>query len=54
MPLEQRFKMPQLPFSIFKRKGRQFNYVQFKSKKGGYLPAVSTKQLTEAAAIETV
>jgi len=45
--------MPQSPFSIFKRKRRHFYYVQFKSKKGGYLPAVSAKQLTEAAAIET-
>ena len=45
--------MPKLPFSIFKRSGRKFFYVHFKRKDGGYLPAVSTKQLTESAAIET-
>ena len=44
--------MAHLPFSVFKRKGRRFFYVQFKSKDGGYLPAVSTKQTTEEAAIE--
>ena len=45
--------MAHLPFSIFKRKGRRFYYVQFKGEKGDYLPAISTKQITEAAAIET-
>lgn len=44
--------MPKLPFSISKRKGRRFFYVQFKNKNGGYLPAVSTKKTTEDAAIE--
>jgi len=44
--------MPSLPFSVFKRKGREFYYVQFKNEQGGYLPAVSTKQTTEASAIE--
>ena len=43
----------QLPFSVFKRKGRRFYYVQFKGTNGGYLPAVSTKQTSEASAIET-
>ncbi|MDR0472787.1 MAG: site-specific integrase [Treponema sp.] len=45
--------MPCLPFSVFRRKGRKFFYVQYKSKSGGYLPAVSTKQTSEDAAIET-
>ena len=44
--------MTHLPFSISKRKGRRFFYVQFKNEKGEYLPAISTKQTTEAAAIE--
>jgi integrase len=43
--------MAHLPFSVFKREGRRFYYVQFKGEKG-YLPAVSTKQTSEAAAIE--
>jgi integrase len=43
--------MPHLPFSISKRKGRRFLYVQFKSN-GKYLPAISTRQTTEDAAIE--
>jgi integrase len=42
-----------LPFSLSKRTGRRFFYVQFKNEKGEYLPAVSTKQTSEAAAIET-
>jgi hypothetical protein len=45
--------MARLPFSVFRRKGRRFYYVQFKGAHGGYLPAVSTKQTSEAAAIET-
>ena len=45
--------MARLPFSVFRRKNRRFFYVQFKSQEGGYLPAVSTKQATEEAAIET-
>jgi len=44
--------MSNLPFSVFKRKGREFYYVQFKNDQGDYLPAVSTKQTTEASAIE--
>ena len=44
--------MARLPFSISRRKGRKFFYVQFKNKKGGYLPAVSTRKTTEAEAIE--
>jgi hypothetical protein len=45
--------MVHLPFSVSRRKGRRFYYVQFKREKGEYLPAISTKQTTEAAAIET-
>jgi integrase len=45
--------MVHLPFSVSRRKGRRFYYVQFKGEKGEYLPAISTKQTTEAAAIET-
>jgi hypothetical protein len=45
--------MTHLPFSIFKREGRRFYYVQFKGTKGEYLSAVSTKQTSETEAIET-
>jgi hypothetical protein len=45
--------MARLPFTVFKRSGRRFFYVKFKNEAGEYLPAVSTKQTTEAAAIET-
>jgi hypothetical protein len=45
--------MARLPFTVFKRSGRRFFYVKFKNEVGEYLPAVSTKQTTEAAAIET-
>jgi integrase len=44
--------MARLPFSVFRRKGRKFFYVQYKDKKGGYLPAVSTRKTTETEAIE--
>jgi integrase len=44
--------MVHLPFSVSKRKGRRFFYVQFKNEKGEYLPAISTRQTTEEAAIE--
>lgn len=44
--------MAHLPFSVFRRKGRRFYYVQFKNNKGEYLPAISTKQTSEPAAIE--
>jgi hypothetical protein len=44
--------MAQLPFSVCRRKGRKFFYVQFKNNSGDYLPAVSTKQTAEPAAIE--
>jgi len=44
--------MARLPFSIFKREGRRFFYVHFKGNNGDYLPAISTKQTTEALAIE--
>ncbi|MDR0759877.1 MAG: tyrosine-type recombinase/integrase [Treponema sp.] len=46
--------MAKLPFSIFRRAGRRFFSVSFKNDKTGeYLPAISTKQETEAAAIQT-
>jgi hypothetical protein len=48
----RRLGMVRLPFSVFRREGRRFYYVQFKDKKGGYLPAISTKQTSESAAIE--
>ncbi|MDR2428412.1 MAG: tyrosine-type recombinase/integrase, partial [Candidatus Margulisbacteria bacterium] len=42
------------PFTIFKRGGRRFLYVQFKDKDGGYLPQqYSTGQTGEAEAIKT-
>ena len=43
----------ELPFSVFKRAGRPCYVVQFKDEAGVYLPAISTKQKTEGAAIET-
>jgi len=44
--------MPKLPFSIFKRSGRRFYYVQFKCQHDdGYLPAISTKKETDTDAI---
>jgi integrase len=46
--------MAKLPFSIFNRAGRRFFYVSFKNAETGeYLSAISTKQETEAAAIQT-
>jgi integrase len=46
--------MAKLPFSIFRRGHRKYYYVAFKSFiTGEYLPAISTKQETEAAAIQT-
>jgi len=45
--------MARLPFSVFKRKGRRFYYVQFKGANGEYLPAISTKQTSDILAIET-
>jgi hypothetical protein len=42
------------PFTIFKRRGRRFLYVQFKDKDGGYLPQqYSTGQTGESEAIKT-
>jgi hypothetical protein len=49
----RRLGMARLPFSVFRREGRRFYYVQFKGAKGEYLPAISTKQTSEADAIET-
>jgi integrase len=48
----RRLGMAHLPFSVFRRSGRKFFYVQYKNKKGGYLPAVSTKKTIEEEAIE--
>jgi integrase len=48
----QEIGMARLPFSVFRREGRRFYYVQFKGEKGEYLAAVSTKQTSEAQAIE--
>ena len=45
--------MPRLPFSLSRRSGREFIYVQFKNSQGRYLPAVSTRQTSDAAALET-
>jgi len=46
--------MANFPFSIIKRQGRRFFYVAFKNEEtGGYLPAISTKQETKSAAIQT-
>jgi integrase len=53
MSLDRGFRMSHLPGSISRRKGRRFYYVQFKNKKGDYLPAISTKQTSEDLAIET-
>ena len=47
--------MAKLPFSVFRRTGRRYYSVAFKNETTGeYLPAISTKQETAAAAIETV
>jgi integrase len=46
--------MKHLPFSVFKRSGRRFFSVKFKNEvTGDYLPAISTKQETESAAMAT-
>jgi len=46
--------MAKLPFSIFRRAGRRYYYVQFKNEETGeYYPAISTKQETEPAATKT-
>ena len=45
--------MARMPFSVYKRSGRTFWYVQFKDSFGNYLPAVSTKQALEERAVET-
>ena len=46
--------MAKLPFSIFRRAGRRFYYVQFKNEKTGeYMSAISTKQETESGAVST-
>jgi integrase len=45
--------MVHLPFSVSRRKGRRFYYVQFKGEDGKYLSAISTRQTSEAEAIET-
>jgi hypothetical protein len=54
MPFSARIRdMAHLPFSVFKRAGRRFYSVSFKNEAGAYLPALSTKQETEAEAIQT-
>ncbi|GMO27740.1 MAG: hypothetical protein Ta2B_08390 [Termitinemataceae bacterium] len=40
-------------FSVFKKASRSYFQVSFKDKDGKYLPAISTKQKTEAAAYQT-
>jgi integrase len=46
--------MAKLPFSVFRRAGQRIFYVSFKNTETGkYLPAISTRQKTEAAAVET-
>ncbi|GHV84252.1 hypothetical protein AGMMS50212_15920 [Spirochaetia bacterium] len=40
-------------FSVFKKASRNYYQVSFKDKDGKYLPAISTKQKTEAAAYQT-
>jgi integrase len=46
--------MAKLPFSVFRRAGRRYYSVSFKNETTGeYLPAISTKQETEAAAVQT-
>jgi integrase len=43
-----------LPYSIFKRTGRPYYLVSFKNEiTGEYMPAISTKQVTKKAAINT-
>jgi integrase len=44
--------MTHLPFSVSKRKGQRFYYVQFKNEQGEFLPGISTRQTTKSAAIE--
>jgi hypothetical protein len=44
--------MAKLPFSIYKRAGRRYYYVQFKNgQTGEYMSAISTKQETESGAV---
>jgi len=46
--------MAKLPFSIFRRSGRRYYYVQFKNEETGeYMPAISTRQETESGALST-
>ena len=54
MPYLRVRNMSKLPFSIFKRGRRRFFYVAFKNQlTGEYLPAISTRQETEAGAMQT-
>jgi len=54
MPLARIKDMKSLPFSVFKRADRPCYLVAFKNEETGeYLPAISTKQKTEAEAIKT-
>jgi len=46
--------MAKFPFSIFRRAGRRYYYVQFKNgETGDYMPAISTRQETESGAVST-
>jgi integrase len=52
LPFDQGFVMV-LPFSVFLRGNRPYYYVAFKNEETGrYLPAISTKKTTEAAAVK--
>jgi hypothetical protein len=44
--------MNAFPFSVYKRSDRPFYSVSFKDASGKYLPAISTKQTTEAEAVQ--
>lgn len=43
--------MEHVPFCVFKRSGRNCYYVKFRTDDGKYTPAISTKQVTKAAAL---
>ena len=43
--------MEHVPFCVFKRSGRNCYYVKFRTDGGKYTPAISTKQVTKAAAL---
>jgi hypothetical protein len=53
MPVYGGLRMKNPYFSVFKRGNRKAFSVSFKDENGKYLPAISTKQKTEAAAFQT-